>query len=122
MTPDERTALGALLTTEWRFLLAAVLATVLSQLADTEVYDWWMRRYGAEKQWGRVLLSNVVGIPLDRALFLLLAFAGAQSTDMLLDLFIGTTVVRLVFGIISIPGIYLVEEHSQDWVKLAKIG
>ena len=122
MTADERTALGALQSTEWRFLLAAVVATIVSQLADTEIYSWWMRRYGDEKQWGRVLLSNVIGIPLDRILFLLLAFAGTTSLDGMWDLFIGVTVVRLAIGIISVPGIYLVEEHSQDWVKLAKIG
>ena len=122
MTADERTALGALLSTEWRFLLAAVVATIVSQLADTEIYSWWMKRYGDEKQWGRVLLSNVIGIPLDRILFLLLAFAGTASLDGMWEMFFGITLIRLVFGLISIPGIYLVEEHSQDWVKLAKIG
>ena len=36
------------------------------------------RALGQEHQWGRVLFSNVIGIPLDRILFLLvLAFAGA---------------------------------------------
>ena len=37
------------------------------------------------------------------------------------QLFWGATIVRLVFGIISIPGIYLVEEHSQDWAKMSGI-
>ena len=121
MTEAESIALGQLLTPEWRFLMAAVLASVISQLVDTEVYTRWIDRYGREKQWGRVLVSNAIGIPLDRILFLLLAFAGTMSTDGMVEAFIGTTIVRLIFGIISIPGIYLVEEHSEDWVKISGI-
>ncbi len=121
MTPEERIALGQLLTPEWRFLMAAVVATVLSQLVDTEVYTRWVERFGGQHQWGRVLVSNIIGIPLDRILFLLLAFAGAWTSDEIAAAFVGTTIVRLIFGIITIPGIYLVEEHSQDWVKMSGI-
>ena len=121
MTADESVALGALLTPEWRILLAAVVASVLSQLVDTEVYTRWVNRFGGEHQWGRVLVSNLIGIPLDRILFLLIAFLGAWSGDEFVAAFIGTSIVRLVFGIISIPGIYLVEEHSEDWVHITEI-
>ena len=121
MSPEESTALSQLLSPEWRFLMAAVVASVVSQLVDTEIYTRWVERFGRKHQWGRVLASNVIGIPLDRILFLLLAFIGTMSTDGLVEAFIGTTIVRLVFGIISIPGIYLVEEHSEDWVKISEI-
>ena len=121
MSPEESSALSQLLSPEWRFLMAAVVASVVSQLVDTEIYTRWVERFGRKHQWGRVLASNVIGIPLDRILFLLLAFIGTMSTDGLVEAFIGTTIVRLVFGIISIPGIYLVEEHSEDWVKISEI-
>lgn len=121
MTEAERITLGQLLTPEWRFLAAAVLASVLSQLLDTEVYTRWVERFGQDHQWGRVLVSNAIGIPLDRILFLILAFAGTMSTEGMLEAFIGTTIARLVFGIISIPGIYLVEEHSEDWIHITEI-
>ena len=81
MTPDENVAIGQLLSLEWRFLLAAVVASVLSQLVDTEVYTRWVERFGGAHQWGRVLVSNLIGIPLDRILFLLIAFLGAWSGD-----------------------------------------
>ena len=121
MTPEESVALGQMLTPELRLLMAAVVASVVSQLVDTEIYTRWVNRFGGERQWGRVLLSNVIGIPLDRVLFLLLAFAGGMTTEELWLAFIGTTIVRLVFGIITIPGIYLVEEHSEDWVHITEI-
>ncbi len=118
MTTEESIALGELLSPEWRILLAAVVASVVSQLVDTEIYTRWLQRFGAEKQWGRVLFSNAISIPLDRALFLLMAFGVSEGFT---EAFIGTTIVRLVFGIITIPGIYLVEEHSQDWEKMSAI-
>lgn len=121
LTEAERITLGQLLTPEWRFLAAAVLASVISQLVDTEIYTRWVERFGAEHQWGRVLASNAIGIPLDRILFLVLAFAGTMSTEGMVEAFIGTTVARLVFGVISIPGIYLVEEHSEDWIHITEI-
>ena len=85
MTPEESAALGQLLTPEWRFLLAAVVASVLSQLVDTEIYTRWVNRFGGEHQWGRVLVSNAIGIPLDRILFLLIAFLGSMSGEMMWD-------------------------------------
>ena len=118
MTEAESIALGQFLSPEWRFLLAAVLASVISQLVDTEVYTRWVERFGGEHQWGRVLVSNAIGIPLDRILFVLLAFG---ITEGFMEAFIGTTIVRLIFGTISIPGIYLVEEHSQDWIHITEI-
>ena len=121
MTPEESVALGKLLSPEWRFLMAAVVASVVSQLVDTEVYTRWVARFGGEHQWGRALVSNIISIPLDRILFLLLAYVGARSGEEFVTAFVGTTIVRLVFGIISIPGIYLVEEHSQDWIKMSGI-
>lgn len=121
MTEEERVTLSALISPEWRILMAAVVASVISQLVDTEIYTRWVERFGGAKQWGRVLVSNIVSIPLDRMLFLLLAFIGTMSTDGLVEAFIGTTIVRLVFGILSIPGIYLVEEHSEDWIHIAEI-
>ncbi len=121
MSEAERITLGQLLTPEWRFLLAAVLATVISQLVDTEIYTRWVQRFGQSNQWGRVLASNIISIPLDRMLFLFLALAGSVSVDRFLELFIGVTIVRVIISIITIPGIYLVEEHSEDWIHITEI-
>lgn len=121
MTPEESVAIGQLFSPEWRFLLAAVVASVLSQLVDTEIYTRWVDRFGGERQWGRVLVSNLISIPLDRVIFLAIAFLGAWSGEQFVAAFVGTTIVRLVFGVISIPGIYLVEEHSEDWIHITEI-
>ena len=63
MSPEESVAIGTLLSPELRFLLAAVVASVVSQLVDTEIYTRWLDRFGGERQWGRVLVSNAISIP-----------------------------------------------------------
>lgn len=63
---------GALLSA-WlspRFALASGVAFLISELADLAVYAPLRRRYGL----GAVAASNVVGLVVDSALFLLLAF------------------------------------------------
>ncbi|MDE2859598.1 MAG: queuosine precursor transporter [Chloroflexota bacterium] len=121
MTEEERITLSKLLEPEFRILIAAVAASVVSQLVDTEIYTRWVDRFGGAHQWGRVLVSNLISIPLDRILFLAIAFLGGWTGEQFVAAFVGTTIVRLVFGIISIPGIYLVEEHSEDWIHITEI-
>jgi len=111
MTEQERATLDSLLTPDARVLFAAVAATVISQLVDTEVYSYWRRRFGSGRDWARVLVSNLISIPLDRLLFLLLAFSFA-SVDGLLEAFLATTVIRLLISLLTIPGIYLVQEQA----------
>ena len=52
MNEAERVTLGQLLSPEWRFLMAAVVASVLSQLVDTEVYTRWVGRFGQAEPMG----------------------------------------------------------------------
>jgi uncharacterized integral membrane protein (TIGR00697 family) len=60
----------------WRIVFASILAEVISELIDTEVYSAWVRRFGHRHQWGRVLASNAVALPIDSVLFALIAFSG----------------------------------------------
>ena len=52
------------------------MAEVVSELIDTEIYSAWVRRMGTRHQWGRVVASNAVSVPVDSALFVSLAFVG----------------------------------------------
>lgn len=58
-----------------RFLVASFLSILVSELADTTVYQRLMG-----KSWlARALSSNAISIPLDTVLFSLLAFYGQNS-------------------------------------------
>ena len=94
-----------------RISLASVIAEVVSELIDTEIYELWVKRFGQRRQWGRVLASNAVSVPVDTALFTLLAFAGILPNEVLVGLFISNMLMKTLITIISIPGIYLVKEQ-----------
>lgn len=100
---------GAVLSPVWRIVFASILAEVLSELIDTEAYSRWVARFGSRYQWGRVLSSNLVSVPIDSALFVLVAFAGVLTWGNVGETFVTNVVVKLAVTLVSIPWIYLVK-------------
>ncbi len=77
---------------EWRIVVASLIAIVLAETADTEIYQHFV-----SNSWGmRVLKSNSVSIPLDSLLFNIIAFAGV---------FTNMEVASIIFGEIVFKGI-----------------
>jgi len=100
---------GAVLSPVWRIVLASILAEVVAELIDTEAYSRWVARFGQRRQWGRVLFSNAVAVPIDSAIFVLVAFAGVLSMGNVGETFLTNVVVKLLVTLVSIPWIYLVK-------------
>ncbi len=103
---------GSVLGPVWRIVFASILAELVSELLDTEIYRLWVTRMGARWQWGRVLSSNALAIPLDSAIFVTIAFAGELPWTVLLSLFLANLVIKGLVTLLSIPGIYLVKEEQ----------
>lgn len=105
-------AFGTVLGPVWRIVFASILAELFSELLDTEVYRWWVTKMGTRWQWGRVLSSNSFAIPLDSAIFVIIAFWGILPSSVLLSIFIANVAIKGIVTLISIPGIYLIKEES----------
>jgi uncharacterized integral membrane protein (TIGR00697 family) len=105
---------GEVLAPVWRIVLASILAEVVSELVDTEVYQRWVDRFQSRYQWGRVLASNSVAVPLDSALFVLIAFVGVLPSAVVWEVFWVNVVVKGLVTLISIPWIYLVRPTPLD--------
>lgn len=76
-----------------RVFLASFLAIIIAESANTEVYEYYR-----ERSWfGRVSRSNAVSIPLDSALFNLIAFAGASFFPplVLLKVIVGEIIAKI---------------------------
>lgn len=99
---------GDVLAPVWRIVFASIIAEVISEFTDTEVYSRWVDRFGERHQWGRVLTSNVVAIPIDSVVFAIVAFAGVLPGDAVTEIIATNIVVKGVVTIISIPWIYAV--------------
>lgn len=107
---------GLVLAPVFRITIASIVAEVISELIDTEMYEVWVRRFAQRWQWGRVLASNAVSVPVDTALFTLLAFWGVLPTEVMLSLFLSNILVKFAVTFVSIPGIYLVKEQPKEWL------
>jgi queuosine precursor transporter len=99
---------GMVLGPVWRIVLASIAAEVISELVDTEVYSAWVRRFGDRSQWGRVLSSNAVAIPVDSVIFAFLAFGGVVSGSIVRQIVLTNIVVKALVTFASIPLIYTV--------------
>lgn len=105
---------GEVLAPVWRIVLASIVAEVLSELIDTEVYQRWVDRFHVQYQWGRVLSSNAVAIPADSALFVSIAFIGVLPSEVVWQVFWLNVAIKGLVTLISIPWIYLVRPDPID--------
>jgi len=102
---------GQVLAPVWRIVFASIAAEVVSELIDTEVYRRWVVAFGEKRQWGRVLASNAIAVPIDSVLFVLLAFAGVLGTDVILEVLAVNVALKLAVTLLTIPFIYTVRHR-----------
>ena len=93
----------------WRIVFASIIAEVVSELIDAEAYSAWVRRFGEKHQWGRVLASNAIAIPIDSVLFVLIAFAGVVSAADVKEIILTNILVKGLVTVVSVPWIYSVK-------------
>ena len=111
----------AVLAPLWRITFASILAEVVSELVDTEVYHWFVRRVTTGHQWARVVVSNVVSVPLDNVLFAVVAFGALPGLedhaltlpwDAVWDIFLVNLTVKALVSAASVPLIYLTPDRE----------
>jgi len=107
-------AFAAVLSPAWRIVVASILAEILSELVDTEIYQLWIKRITTRYQWARVLFSNAVSVPLDSLIFSWIAFGGDLPASTVWSIFWANVLVKGAVTIISLPGIYLVPEKPGE--------
>jgi queuosine precursor transporter len=78
----------------WRIILASFIAILLSETADTEVYQRLLHLSWFQ----RVTRSNIISIPLDSLLFNLIAFAGVFTPIKLVAIIFGEIVAKFLTG------------------------
>jgi uncharacterized integral membrane protein (TIGR00697 family) len=106
----------------WRIVVASIVAQVISELVDGEVYHWFVSRVTTRFQWARVAVSNAVSVPLDNAIFAVGAFGALPflADDALTlpwaavwDVFVVNLAVKGAVSALSLPLIYL--SPDRDW-------
>jgi queuosine precursor transporter len=112
---------SAVLAPVWRIVMASILAEVVSELIDTEIYHLFVTRITRRFQWLRVLTSNTVSVPIDNAIFAIGAFApitilGLEGLpwDVVWQIFLFNLIVKYGITLISLPMIYIVPDRRVD--------
>jgi len=105
---------SVLLTPAWRIVVASIVAELVGELTDTEIYHLWVNRVTRRYQWARVLASNAVSVPLDSLIFCWGAFGGRLPGATVWSIVAANILLKSVVTLISMPGIYLVREHPRD--------
>jgi uncharacterized integral membrane protein (TIGR00697 family) len=90
-----------------RITVASIIAEVISELVDTEVYH----RLFNLPRWLGVVGSNAVSLPLDSFIFIGLAFAGTMPLASMLEVIWGQTILKAIVTLVSIPLIYTVRDN-----------
>lgn len=79
-----------------RIIIASIVAILISESADTEIYQTFIKN-----SWMvRVVSSNLVSIPLDSMVFNLIAFLGVFSIPMLVAIIFGEIVTKFLAGLV----------------------
>jgi hypothetical protein len=113
MSVGPQLAFGQVLSPVWRLVFASIVAQVVSELVDGEVYQLWVNKLGHKLQWMRVLTSNSVSVPLDSALFCGLAFLGRMPFLVVVSIFWANVIVKGITTLVSLPWIYFVKEKPE---------
>ena len=126
----EAEAWNAIFTFVPAIVLGSIIAELVSELLDTEVYHSW-KKYAEDRwhtpQWMRVLVSNAVSLPVDSFIFALFAFVllpplfGAEALPLAAAWAIvgGQIVFKAAVTLVSMPLIYLVPEKQVDTTSIA---
>lgn len=105
---------GQVLAPVWGIVFASIAAEVIAELIDTEVYSAWVKRLGDRHQWGRVLSSNAIAIPVDSAVFVALATVfGVFPPEVAWSIFWVNVAIKGAVTVVSIPWIYAVRPETR---------
>ena len=96
----------------WRIVIASILAEVIGELLDTEMYHLWITKVTKKHQWSRVLVSNTVSVPVDSLIFCWGAFGLVLPNPVVWSIVLSNIIVKMIVTVISIPAIYLVKEKA----------
>lgn len=106
-----QTAWEFIFSLQFRLVIASIIAFVFSELVDTFVYEWWVKKHKGN-EWSRVVISNAVSMPVDTILFTVIAFSGVVSNPILWQIFYTNTILKILATALSFWMIYLVPEKK----------
>ena len=114
---------GDVLISTWSIVAASVIAQLVAEFADTEIYQRFVDRFGHRRQFGRVMASNAVSVPLDSVVFCVIAFGGILpgsldfGASVIVQIVLANIVIKGISSVATAPLIYIVPDFGDDVVR-----
>lgn len=105
-----------------RILFAGLVAYGVSQRHDVWAYKFWKNRFPAKKHiWIRNNFSTLVSQLIDNLIFTTIAFAGVYPTEVLVEIFLVTYVMKVIVATMDTPFVYLASYLKENKSVTEKI-
>jgi hypothetical protein len=104
---------SAILAPVWRIVIASIVAEVVSELLDTELYHWFVTHITRRFQWLRVLVSNSLSVPVDNIIFSVGAFGWLLPWSVVWQIFLINLIVKYGVTLASLPLIYVARDPAK---------
>jgi uncharacterized integral membrane protein (TIGR00697 family) len=109
MTPDPswpfQEAYQNILLPIWRITIASIIAQVISELLDTEIFSRIYKRFS---DWPAVIVSNSIALVADSLIFTFIAFLGVLPMSVVWQIIVVNIGIKFIISIISSPAIKLI--------------
>jgi hypothetical protein len=90
-----------------RIALASLVAFAVAEYQDVIAFFFLRKLWGTENFWLRSTLSNLWSQFLDTVLFMVIAFYGVYSNDVLLKLIVSWWLFKVLMGVLYTPLSYI---------------
>lgn len=101
-------AFKTILGTTPRLFIASLLAFLIGSLTNAKTMHYIKKKTNGKWLWIRTIGSTIVGELLDTLIFVLIAFTGTSSSEILLTMIISQFTWKVAYEILSTPITYLV--------------
>lgn len=91
----------------FRIIIASLVAYVISQNLDVNIFHKLKEKHGSKKLWIRNNSSTMISQLVDTTIFITIAFYGVMPLNVLLGLIVTQYLFKLVVSILDTPLVYL---------------
>lgn len=97
----------------FRIIIASLVAYVISQNLDVNIFHKLKEKHGSKKLWIRNNSSTMISQLVDTTIFITIAFYGVMPLNVLLGLIVTQYLFKLVVSILDTPLVYLLVKLCQ---------
>lgn len=94
-----------------RIVLGSLIAYITSQLLDIYLFDRIKAKLPSDKHlWIRNNVATITSQLLDSIIFVIIAFIGTVTKDVLISIILSTFVIKVIVAILDTPFLYLAKK------------